>query len=96
MKQLQKLNIKGLSASDNVSARGTINSKQLQQLGNYLAHLTHLDIGGCQNIDDSVFDFFSKLKFANVWMATGVTKAKKNDLTARGVVIVDDIYKEIK
>jgi hypothetical protein len=29
-------------------------------------------------------------------MATGVTKAKKNDLTARGVVVVDDIYKEIK
>jgi hypothetical protein len=76
-KYLIKLNVKGLGVSDNVSGRGTINSKQLHQLGMNLPHLTHLDVGGCMNVDDTIFDNFHSLKFVNVWMANGITKAKR-------------------
>ena len=73
---LNKLNLKGLGITDNVSGRGTINSKQLQQIALNLQNLTHLDVNGCMNIDSTAFDNFHNLKFLNIWMANGISESK--------------------
>lgn len=90
--QLRKLTLKGLGSADNVSSRGTINSRQMQQVGLNLPQLSHLDISGCQFIEDGIFEYFRNVRFVNVWMAGGVSSGKRIDLSRKGVVVIDDIY----
>ena len=88
LKWLKKLSLKGLGVTDNVSGRGTLNSKQLQQISLNMQYLTHLDLGGCSTVDDSAFDYFYNLKFVNVWMANGISKLKRNELMHKNVVVI--------
>ncbi len=44
---LKKLSIFALSGSEVVNGRGTVNNKQMIQIGFSLPSLTHLDIGAC-------------------------------------------------
>lgn len=93
LKLLKKLSLRGLGANDNVSGRGTINTKQMSQIGLNLGYLTHLDISSCQNVDDTIFDNgFSSLKFVNVWMANGITKNQRTSLAKKGIQVIEDMY----
>ena len=77
LKFLRKLSVKGLGGNDNPSCRGTMNTKQMMQIGNNVSHLTHLDISGCQQVTNVIFENFQNLKFVNLWMASEITKEQK-------------------
>ncbi len=62
-----------MSGSDVVSGRGVVNTKQMQQIGQNLPNLTHLDIGGCEKFDDTLFDTFHSLRYVNMENTTGIS-----------------------
>jgi hypothetical protein len=89
MKSLKKLGLKGLGTCDNSNKGGTLNKQQMQQICLVAPQITHLDISGCMNIDDSAIDNFQCLKFINLTNAKNITESKKNYLRSNNITVID-------